>query len=87
MTDAQIKYVKALEELLKAQKEVQDEQNNAFKLGLPTHLGLSNETFITNEQLSKLAKIIGKSSSDNQQFAKLWNLGTDIILKAKAIFL
>ena len=81
------KYVKALKELLEAQKEVHAEQNNPFNLGLPTHLGLSNETFITDEQLSQLTNIIGQATNDNQKFAKVWNLGTDIALKAKAIFL
>lgn len=81
------KYVKALKELLEAQKEVQAEQHNPFNLGMPTHLGLSNETFITEEQLAELSIIIGQATSDNQKFAKIWNLGTDIALKAKAIFL
>jgi hypothetical protein len=81
------KYVKALKELLEAQKEVQAEQDNPFNLGIPTHLGLSNESFITDEQLSQLSTVIGKATNDNQKFAKIWNLGTDIALKAKAIFL
>ena len=81
------KYIKALKELLEAQKEVQAEQNNPFNLGLPTHLGLSDETFISDEQLSQLSTIIGQATNDNQQFAKIWTLGTDIALKAKAIFL
>ena len=81
------KYVKALKELLEAQKEVQDEQNNPFNLGLPTHLGLSDETFITDAQLSELSIIIEQATNDNQKFAKIWNLGLDIALKAKAIFL
>jgi hypothetical protein len=81
------KYVKALNELLEAQKEVQAEQNNPFNLGLPTHLGLSNETFITDEQLSELSIVIEQATNDNQKFAKIWNLGLDIALKAKAIFL
>lgn len=83
----QEKYVKALKELLEAQKEVQAEQNNPFNLGLPTHLGLSNETFISDEQLTHLRNIISQASNDNQKFAKVWNLGTDIALKAKAVFL
>lgn len=81
------KYVKALTELLEAQKEVQAEQNNPFNLGLPTHLGLSNETFISDDQLSLLSIVIGQATNDNQKFAKIWILGTDIALKAKAIFL
>ena len=81
------KYVKALNDLLEAQKEVQAEQSNPFNLGLPTHLGPSGETFITNEQLSQLSSIIGQATNDNLVFAKIWNLGIDIALKAKAIFL
>lgn len=81
------KYVKALKDLLEAQKEVQAEQDNPFNLGLPTHLGLSNETFISDEQLSQLSKVIGQATNDNQKFAKIWNLGTDIAIKAKAILL
>ena len=81
------KYVKAFNDLLEAQKEVQAAESNPFNLGMPTHLGLSDETFITNEQLSELSTIIGEAASDNQKFAKIWNLGTDIILKAKSIFL
>ncbi|WP_299123426.1 hypothetical protein [uncultured Tenacibaculum sp.] len=83
----QEKYVKALKDLLQAQKEVQAAESNPFNLGLPTHLGLSDETFITNEQLAELSTIIGEASENNQKFAKIWNLGTDIILKAKSIFL
>ncbi len=81
------KYIKALKELLDAQKEVQEEQSNPFNLGLPTHLGLSDETFITDDQLSQLSILIGQATNDNKKFAKIWNLGTDIALKAKAIFL
>jgi len=81
------KYVKALKELLEAQKEIQGQQDNPFNLGMPTHLGLSNETFISNEQLKELSTIIEQATEDNQKFAKIWNLGTDIVLKAKAIFL
>ena len=81
------KYIKALKELLEAQKEVQAEQDNPFNLGLPTHLGLPNETFITEDQLSQLSTIIEQATNDNQKFAKIWNLGTDIVLKAKSIFL
>lgn len=81
------KYIKALKELLEAQKEVQAEQDNPFNLGLPTHLGLTNESFITDEQLSQIRVVIGQATNDNQKFAKIWNLGTDIALKAKAIFL
>ncbi len=81
------KYLKALQDLLNAQKEVQQQDSNPFNLGLPTHLGLPNETFITDEELDSLTNIIGQASNDNQKFAKLWNLGSDILLKAKALFI
>lgn len=81
------KYVKALKDLLEAQKEVEAERDNPFNLGLPTHMGLSDETFISDEQLAKLIALIEQSTNDNKKFAKIWNLGTDIVLKAKALFL
>jgi|TARA_B110000090_G_C13060915_1_gene323356 hypothetical protein len=81
------KYVKALTDLLAAQKEVQALESNPFNLGMPTHLGLTDETFITDAQLSQLSTVISQAANDNQKFAKIWNLGTDIALKAKAILL
>jgi hypothetical protein len=54
---------------------------------MPTHLGLSDEIFITEAELSQLSTEIGKAKNDNQKFAKIWNLGTDIALKAKAILI
>ena len=81
------KYIKALHDLLEAQKEVQEEKSNPFNLGLPTHLGLPDETFITDDELKELSKVIEKAIDDNNKFAKLWNLGTDILLKAKSLLL
>ena len=81
------KYIKALKELLAAQKEVQASENNPFHLGMPSHLGLSEETFITDAQLSQLSTEVSQAANDNQKFTKLWNLGTEIALKAKEILL
>ena len=79
------KYAKALQALIEAQKEVEADQNNPFNFGLPTHLGLSDESFITDEELDQLSKIIGKATNDNKKFAKIWNIGSEILIKAKAI--
>lgn len=84
---AKEKYAQALKDLLAAQKEVQAENDNPFNLGLPTHMGLSDETFISDEELSHIEQAIGESVEDNQKFAKIWNLGTDILIKAKSLLL
>lgn len=84
---AQERYAKALKELLEAQREVQAQEDNPFNFGLPTHLGLDNETFITDQELENLASAIEQASIDNQKFAKIWNVGTDMLLKAKALLL
>jgi hypothetical protein len=81
------RYVKALQELLAAQKAVQEEQDNPFNLGMPTHLGLSDETFISEAELNHLDQKIGSAVESNTSFAKIWNLGTDLLLKAKALLL
>lgn len=82
----QEKYVEAFKALLEAQKEVIKESTNPFNLNMPTHTGLSNETFITDNQLEKLIEKVGKAAADNKDFTKLWNIGTDIILKGKTLF-
>ena len=81
------KYVKALKEVFAAQKEVHAAENNPFNLGMPSHLGLSEETFITDAVLTQLSTEVSQAANDNQKFTKLWNLGTDILLKAKEILL
>lgn len=81
------KYIKALQDLLKAQKEVQNDESNPFNLGMPLHMGLSDETFISDDELNKLTQVIDQASTDNKKFAKLWNLGSDILIKAKGLFL
>ena len=81
------RYAKALQELIEAQKEVEKDQRNPFDFGLPTHLGLPDETFITDEELDQLSDVIGNAANDNRQFAKIWNIGTDVLLRAKALLL
>jgi len=81
----QEKYAEAFELLLKAKKEVIDDQSNPFSLDLPTHSGLPEETFITDEELEQLTEKVGKAASDNRKFARLWNVGTDVVAKAKSI--
>ena len=84
---AKEKYATALQELIEAQKAIEADQNNPFDFGLPTHLGLADESFISDEELDQLSQIIGAAINDNKKFAKIWNIGTDVLIKAKAILL
>jgi hypothetical protein len=81
------KYLNALKKLFEAQKEVQASSSNPFDLGMPTHLGLSSETFISESQLDVLVTKIDEAAADNRKFARLWNIGTDILIKAKVLIL
>jgi|GEM_PF-4932379 len=81
------KYAKALQDLIEAQKEVEADGNNPFNFGSPVHTGLSDETFISDEELDQLTEVIQSATDDNRQFAKIWSIGTDIIIKAKEILL
>lgn len=81
----QEKYAQAFKQLLKVKKEVIEDESNPFSLDLPTHSGLPEETFITNEELEKLTEKVGEAASDNRKFARLWNVGTDVVAKAKSI--
>jgi hypothetical protein len=81
------RYAKALQELIEAQKEVEKDNSNPFNFGLPTHLGLPDESFISDEELDQLSEVIGAASDDNRRFAKIWNIGTEILVKAKSLFL
>jgi hypothetical protein len=85
--NARERYAKALQELIEAQKEVEREENNPFNFGMPTHLGLSEETFVSDDEMTELSKIIGSAANDNRRFAKIWNIGTDVLLRAKALLL
>jgi len=81
------KYAKALQDLIQAQKEVEEDQNNPFNFGVPTHLGLSDDTFISDDELDQLSEIIGSATKDNKKFAKIWNIGSEVLMKAKAILI
>jgi hypothetical protein len=35
--------------------------------------------------LTHLNKKIGAAADDNRRFAKLWNIGTDIVIRGKAL--
>lgn len=81
----QQKYAEAFQALLKAKKEVIDDSSNPFNLDLPTHSGLAEETFISDDELKDLTEKVGSAAEDNQKFARLWNIGTDVVAKAKSI--
>ena len=79
------KYASAFKQLLEAKKEVIDSKDNPYSLEMPTHGSLSNESFISDEELNKIVEKVGNSASDNSNFARLWNIGTDVVIKAKAL--
>lgn len=81
----QEKYAEAFKALLEAKKEVINDPNNPFNLDLPTHSNLPEETFITDEEFDELAEKIGDAAADNRRFARLWNIGTDVVVKGKAL--
>ncbi len=81
------KYVEAFKALLEAKKEVMNDNNNPFKLDLPTHSNLPDETFISDEELDELSNKIGDAAKDNRSFARLWNIGTDIVIKGKTLIM
>lgn len=83
----QERYAKALQELIEAQKAVEKDQGNPFNFGLPTHLGLSDDTFISEDELNKLSEKLESAASDNKKFAKIWNIGSEILIKAKALLM
>ena len=81
----QEKYAEAFKALLKAKKEVMNDPKNPFNLDLPTHSNLPEETFITDEELDELTEKIGDAAKNNRSFARLWNIGTDIVVKGKTL--
>ena len=80
----QEEYAKAFRDLLKAKREV-DRADNPFRLQMPTHEGLPEETFISDEELDRLTRKVGDAANNNRQFARLWNIGTDILIKGKSL--
>ena len=78
-------YAEAFRALLEAKKEVMRDGNNPFNLNLPTHGELAEETFITDEELEQLTQKVSEAANDNKQFARLWNIGTDVLIKGKAL--
>ena len=83
----QEKYAEAFKALLKAKEEVMQDSNNPFNLNLPTHSKLPEETFITDAELDELIETIGEAAEDNNRFARLWNIGTDVVVKGKSLLL
>lgn len=82
---SQERYAEAFRALLKAQKEVIQDTSNRFSLKMPTNEGLPEETFITDEELDQLETKIGAAADDNRRFARLWNIGTDIVIRGRAL--
>ena len=82
---SQERYAEAFRALLKAQKEVIQDTSNRFSLKMPTNVGLPEETFITDEELDELEQKIGAAAEDNRRFARLWNIGTDIVIRGKSL--
>lgn len=83
----QEKYANALQELIEAQKEIASDSTNPFDLGIPLHTGLPSETFISDDELNQLSTAIENSLNNNKEFAKIWTIGNEVLLKAKAILL
>ncbi|MEW7277899.1 hypothetical protein ABW636_04835 [Aquimarina sp. 2201CG1-2-11] len=81
----QQKYIEAFTQLLRAAKELNDDISNPFNLEMPKHMGLPEETFISDSELNDLTQTLEKAAQDNMQFAKLWDLGTDIVAMAKSL--
>jgi hypothetical protein len=81
----QEKYAEAFKALLEAKKEVMKDTNNPFNLNLPTHSGLPEETFVTEEELDELTKKVGEAAADSRNFARLWNIGTDVVIMGKTL--
>jgi len=79
------KYAEAFKALLEAKKEVMNDTTNYFNLNLPTHRGLPEETFITEEELDELTEKVGAASADNSRFARLWSIGIDVVVKGKTL--
>ena len=82
---SQERYAEAFRALLKAQKGVIQDTANPFSLNMPTNAGLPEETFITDDELDTLERKIGAAADDNRQFARLWNIGTDIMIRGKSL--
>ncbi len=78
------KYLKALVELMAAQQEVQADESNPFNLGMPDHVGLSGETFITHHDLENLKVVINEAIQDNEKFSRLWGVGRTLTNVVKA---
>ena len=81
----QERYAEAFRALLKAQNDVIQDSSNPFSLKMPTNEGLPEETFITDEELDALEQKIGAAAEENRQFARLWNIGTDIVIRGKSL--
>ena len=82
---SQERYAEAFRALMKAQKEVIQDTSNPFSLEMPTNGELPEETFITDEELDELEQKIGASAADNRRFARLWNIGTDVVIRGKSL--
>ena len=82
---SQERYAEAFRALLKAQKDVIHDTSNRFSLKMPTNEGLPEETFITDEELEALEQKIGAAAADNRRFARLWNIGTDMVIRGKSL--
>ncbi len=81
----QEKYAQAFRALLRAKRDVIQDTSNPFSLKMPTNEGLPEETFITDEELDALEQTIGAAADDNHRFARLWNMGTDIVIRGKSL--
>ena len=81
----QEKYANAFKELLEAKIEVINSEDNPFSLEMPTHQDLPDESFISDDELNEIVEKVGNSALNNSKFARLWNIGTDVVIKAKAL--
>lgn len=81
----QEKYAAAFKQLLEAKKDVINNENNPFSMKMPTHNGLPEESFISDDELNEVIEKVGNSASDNRNFARLWHIGTDVVVNAKAL--
>jgi len=69
------KYIQALIALMGAQQEVQADESNPFNLGMPSHVALADDTFITHADMEHLKTEVQRASVSNEKFEKLWGVG------------
>lgn len=72
-------FIDALHNLIEAQQAVAEEDDNPFNLGMPTHMGLDDDTFISRDELNSIQSKLNSAINDNRQFARVWTKSIEML--------